>query len=273
MMRVLEHDTRAVADGHDGDDSPTRRRLRAAGELLIGFSLLFAGVELAMGLLGAPPMLRVSAGGLYLALAVVLVGPGEAPPARLGWANRVTLLRAALVLLIAGLLVFPEVPRNHPYAVFGLALTALLLDGVDGWVARRTRSITAFGARFDMELDAFFILVLCIGLVAIDRVGPWVLGIGLARYLFVCAGRVLAWMRRPLPPSGFRKVVCVWQVVTLLLCLLPSMPAAAASGAAAMALSLLVVSFGRDLCWLLRQRHHGRPRDASQRSNRCNDNR
>lgn len=263
MMRAFEHGTPAVGEGPTGAASPARRRLRVAGELLIGFTLLFAGVELAMGLLDAPPMLRVSAGGLYLALAVVLVGPGEAPPARLGWANRVTLLRAALVLLIAGLLVFPEVPRAHPYAVLGLALAALLLDGVDGWVARRTRSITAFGARFDMELDAFFILVLCVGLVATERVGPWVLGIGLARYLFVCAGRLLPWMRRPLPPSVFRKVVCVWQVVTLLLCFVPAMPAAVAVGAAATALSLLAVSFGRDTWWLLRHRCDARTPDAS----------
>ena len=40
-----------------------------------------------------------------------------------------------------------------------LASVALILDGVDGKVARRTRNASAFGARFDMEVDAFLILV------------------------------------------------------------------------------------------------------------------
>ena len=44
----------------------------------------------------------------------------------------------------------------------GLALVvvALALDWVDGQVARRTGTCSAFGARFDMETDAFLILVL-----------------------------------------------------------------------------------------------------------------
>ena len=37
---------------------------------------------------------------------------------------------------------------------------ALLLDAVDGGVARRTGTVSGFGARFDMEVDAFLILVL-----------------------------------------------------------------------------------------------------------------
>jgi phosphatidylglycerophosphate synthase len=35
-----------------------------------------------------------------------------------------------------------------------LSTAVLMLDGVDGRVARRTGSQTGFGARFDMELDA-----------------------------------------------------------------------------------------------------------------------
>ena len=36
------------------------------------------------------------------------------------------------------------------------------LDGVDGWLARRSGIASAFGARFDMEIDALLILVLAV---------------------------------------------------------------------------------------------------------------
>ena len=45
-----------------------------------------------------------------------------------------------------------------------LAGFALALDGVDGHLARRFDQVSDFGARFDMEVDAALILVLCIGL-------------------------------------------------------------------------------------------------------------
>ena len=36
------------------------------------------------------------------------------------------------------------------------------LDGVDGWLARRRGMSSAFGARFDMEIDALLVQVLAI---------------------------------------------------------------------------------------------------------------
>ncbi len=40
-------------------------------------------------------------------------------------------------------------------ALVALASAALVLDAVDGQVARRTGTATALGARFDGEVDAF----------------------------------------------------------------------------------------------------------------------
>ncbi|NED04634.1 CDP-alcohol phosphatidyltransferase family protein, partial [Streptomyces sp. SID6648] len=81
----------------------------------------------------------------------------------------------------------------------GLTAVALVLDGVDGRVARRTGTCTPLGARFDMEVDAFLILVLSV-YVSTD-LGPWVLLIGAMRYVFVAAARVWPWLTAPLPPS------------------------------------------------------------------------
>ncbi len=73
-----------------------------------------------------------------------------------------------------------------------------MLDAVDGRVARRTGTASAFGARFDMEVDAFLILVLSVYVARVGRrVGA---AIGAARYAFVAAGWLLPWLRGPLPP-------------------------------------------------------------------------
>src|SRR4051794_27037258 len=85
----------------------------------------------------------------------------------LGAANRVTLARAVLVggvaALVADGLAADGLLRPGAVATLvGLAAVALVLDGVDGWVARRTGTVSELGWRFDMEVDAFLILVLSI---------------------------------------------------------------------------------------------------------------
>ncbi len=81
---------------------------------------------------------------------------------RFGPANVVTLVRAALGQAVAALVAASSVGTDHRTLLVGLAAVALALDAVDGQVARRTRSATALGARFDMEADAFLILVLSV---------------------------------------------------------------------------------------------------------------
>ena len=63
-----------------------------------------------------------------------------------------------------------------------------LLDGVDGWLARRHRIASAFGARFDMEIDALLILALSVLAWRHEKAGAWVVASGLLRYAFVAAG-------------------------------------------------------------------------------------
>ncbi|EPC02682.1 hypothetical protein L861_10075 [Litchfieldella anticariensis FP35 = DSM 16096] len=167
-----------------------------------------------------------------------------------GWANRITLLRALLVMMIAATLPFPEFMASQSISLASLAFVALLLDGLDGWVARRTGMISAFGARFDMEVDAIFILVLCAVLMVLDKVGAWVLAIGAMRYVFIIAGWHWDWLRAELPDSRRRKAICVWQVTTLLICLLPIVGHAQASLLSGMALLLLSASFAMDVRWL-----------------------
>jgi phosphatidylglycerophosphate synthase len=162
-------------------------------------------------------------------------------PAR-GPANRVTLLRSLLVAGVAVLSV-TDVSGRMPLLVV-LASVALVLDGVDGWVARRTGTESAFGARFDMEVDAFLILVLSL-YVARDA-GWWVLLIGAARYVFVAIGRVQPWLRGTAPARPWCKVVAVVQGVTLTVAAADLLPPAVTGVALGAALVLLAESFGRE---------------------------
>jgi phosphatidylglycerophosphate synthase len=171
-------------------------------------------------------------------------------PRTFGPANRVTLARATLVGGVTAL-VADSFQKPPPVAVLvALTTVALILDAVDGQVARRTGTASALGARFDMEVDAFLILVLSV-YVATSQ-GPWVLLIGGMRYAFVAAARVLPWLNGALPPSMARKTVAACQGIFLLVAAAGILPSTAAFGVVLVALSSLCWSFGRDIGYLWR---------------------
>lgn len=174
------------------------------------------------------------------------------PFARFGPANQVTMVRALLVAVVAGFIGEPSLP-SAAWIVVCAAVVATVLDGVDGWLARRTGMVSAFGARFDMETDALLIQVLAILAWQYGKAGPWVLISGLLRYKFVAAGWVLPWMREPLFPSVRRKAICVVQIVGLILTILPPIVPPASDWLAAASLAALAYSFLVDTVWLWRQ--------------------
>jgi phosphatidylglycerophosphate synthase len=167
---------------------------------------------------------------------------------RLGPADKVTLVRAVLTAGVAGLAaVAVGTGRPVPAAAL-LAAVALPLDAVDGWVARRTGTASAAGARFDMETDAALVLALAVLLAG--SLGAWVLVAGLLRYAFGLAGLALPWLSAPLPPRRSRKVVAAVQGVVLTVAVADLLPRAVVVPAVVVALVALVWSFGRDVAWL-----------------------
>jgi phosphatidylglycerophosphate synthase len=170
----------------------------------------------------------------------------------LGPADRVTLTRATLVGGVAALTA-DSFDRPAPVGVMViLTVVALVLDGVDGQVARRTGTASALGARFDMEVDAFLLLVLSV--YAMGPMGGWALMIGAMRYAFVVATWALPWMRGALPPRYWRKVVAATQGVVLVFATADVLPRSLMAVALAASLALLIESFGRDVGWLWRHR-------------------
>ncbi|WP_106814789.1 CDP-alcohol phosphatidyltransferase family protein [Microbacterium timonense] len=192
------------------------------------------------------------AGAGYLVISAGLLSRGlrETRSSRFGPANAVTATRSVLVGLVTAIVVGSLWAPAPTLLLVALAACALILDGVDGSVARRTGSQSELGARFDMEVDAFLLLML--SLYDVRFVGWWVLSIGLMRYAFVVAGSVLPWMRRTLPPRYWRKVVTAACGIALTVVAAEVLPAAADLLVAGAALLLLVESFGRDVIWLAR---------------------
>lgn len=135
------------------------------------------------------------------------------------------------------------------WTVVVLATPMLLLDAVDGAVARRT-VVTERGARFDMETDAAAVLVL--SMAAAVTVGAWVLLAGLLRYGFVLAGRWRPELRGDLPFSQARRLVAAVQGPAMILAVAPVVPGQVAVVVCAAALGVLLWSFGRDVAGLLR---------------------
>lgn len=219
-------------------------------------TLLAVAAMLAIGLhhVGAIPAPGAMLAITVLTLIAVPVGvraPVERQPRGLGPANRITLVRAILVAGLAGLLPYPDRIADHGWLLLGVAVVALLLDGVDGWIARTRAAATEFGARFDMELDALFMLILCGLIWSLDKVGAWILLIGLMRYVFVAAGLFLPALQRPLLPSWRRKAICVIQIAALIICLAPIVAPALATSVTAATLTMLTASFAIDVRWLL----------------------
>ena len=210
-----------------------------------------AGILAAGGMVGGLSPIAWAT-GLAFGLALVLLtewGLRQSGRGAFGPADWITFARAILVGCAAELIA----GGGHPLAwLVGLVAVALAMDGFDGQVARRTGTASAFGARFDMEVDAFLILLLC---VQVSRtLGLWVLAIGLMRYAFVAASWALPWLKAPLYPSMARKTVAAIQGVVLVVAVADVFPHWFTLAAVALALAALLWSFGRDSLWLAQHR-------------------
>jgi phosphatidylglycerophosphate synthase len=173
------------------------------------------------------------------------LGLQRAGMTRLGWANSVTFGRAILTGGVTAMVLTPDSPV---VLLVTVAAVALAMDGVDGQVARRTGTTTSLGARFDMEIDAFLILMLSV--YAGAEYGWWAVAIGAFRYVFVAASWAMPWLNAPLPPKFGRKVVAAQQGVMLAVVASGLLPDFLAVLALAIALGSLTWSFGRDIAWL-----------------------
>jgi phosphatidylglycerophosphate synthase len=227
----------------------------ASSELAVALALTVATAAATWRVLGlsASHLLIASALGAGMVGLIRGTAPADMLARGLGPANRVTLARAALAMPIFALALLPgPLGSDARWWIIGVSAAVMVLDGIDGRIARSTRTQTPFGARFDMELDAALILALSVLVWREGRVGAWVLLIGLMRYAFVAAGWRWPALARELPASFRRKVVCVVQGIVLLVALGPIVPDAWAVASVAGGLAALAYSFAVDVRWALR---------------------
>lgn len=143
----------------------------------------------------------------------------------LGLANGLTVTRGWLYASVAGfLLVVPpsgSAWRWVPALFYG---TGVLLDRLDGTVARILGRRTVLGERLDMAFDTLGFLVVPLVGVVWGQLPVWYLSISAARYLF----RLGCWVRRSrghpvgdLPESRVRRPLAALQMVFITVALLP----------------------------------------------------
>ena len=130
------------------------------------------------------------------------------------------LVSTSRVVLAVGFLALDAVPVR--LALIGVAS---LTDFLDGWIARRTRVASRFGALIDPVADRFFVLCVVIAYVLSDQLSAWQAVVIFFRDIMSLIGwfvaRNVSWLR----PIRFRarplgKVVTALQLLTFIAVLL-----------------------------------------------------
>lgn len=209
-----------------GSADPGLTRLRRTGRILRVAGLLFlaGGVCLLAGSWGRPAALRwgVQAAAVMAAVLVRLEtslalnrlprSPRLLPS--LGAANLLTLGRAALIAAMAGFL-FQDPPGGRSgewlrWAPGGLYLLAVLMDHLDGRVARAAGTVTRLGELLDTEIDALGLLVASLLLVSGGKAPVVFVSVGIGYYGVRAARRIRSWAGRRIgevrPRAGARMV-------------------------------------------------------------------
>jgi len=132
-------------------------------------------------------------------------------PLLIGYANWITIIRL-LLLFILGFSI-NKISNISAFIGFGLVI---IIDGLDGFVARKFNQQSEYGGRLDMECDA--LLVLYLSLVHINRgsIPFWILLPGGMRFLF---GVLTYFVRSPREFTShmFRATIAVFFFISLLL--------------------------------------------------------
>jgi CDP-diacylglycerol--glycerol-3-phosphate 3-phosphatidyltransferase len=129
--------------------------------------------------------------------------------------NVLTGIRILLVpVLVAALLSGLESGDVLAAIVFALAS---FTDYLDGWLARRQKTITTFGKLMDPLADKLLVTSALVSLVSLDRLDAWVAMVIIAREFAVTGLRQLAMEQgQVIPASSFGKIKTTTQIAMVL---------------------------------------------------------
>jgi phosphatidylglycerophosphate synthase/uncharacterized membrane protein YbhN (UPF0104 family) len=197
---------------------------------------MIVGVLLALWLAYPPLLAFVSA--LCFFIFVAQARGNWTPEGGFGLPNLITTLRLFLTMgLLFGY-------QDQPGVVLALvALANILLDVLDGWLARRSGQSSDFGAHYDIEADALLVLTLTVLLFSRGLAGSWVIIAGLWRYLYVLAPVCFPTPVGQAPRSRHGRIVYVLMLACFMLTLVMPKGAAgqylALAGTVAISLSFM----------------------------------
>ncbi len=109
---------------------------------------------------------------------------------KMGWANRITLMRIGAVVPILILIHYPGFWTCWTAMLFFLA--AAISDFLDGYIARREKQVTNFGKFLDPLADKLLICSILIEMVGLSWVPAWIAIVVIMRELAVTGLRAVA---------------------------------------------------------------------------------
>jgi len=217
-------------------------RYNTAAAFLVLVSAALTSVPEQWAVLGLAAWGFLSFAGFWLTGAKAAVAVRNA-------ANLLSTLR--VVLTVAGcFLVLMAVGNERDagsvlaYTAFALLPAAQLTDFLDGVAARRNGP-TAFGARLDEEVDAFFVAALSVVAHRFFGLGSWILLAGALRYIYLPSLVLVPDApRRSAAYTWFAKTICALSTAGLILLTAPFLAVALRTPVAGVVLAGLLVSFG-----------------------------
>jgi CDP-diacylglycerol--glycerol-3-phosphate 3-phosphatidyltransferase len=228
-----------------------------AGGLVLGGFMLLHGV---WGIALAGRWALAAAAGQAWVLSVLWRGlpdnhrqEEEALQPRLGVGNLATTLRGVLIGLLGGFLIVPR-PTDGllSWAPAALYTLAIVVDYLDGPLARLTHHTTVLGERLDTHFDTLGILIAPLLGVVYGQLPVWYLLVSAARYLFVFGSW---WLKRRghtlynLDDSPTRRAMAGLQMGVISVALWPLFAPPATTIAATLLMLPFIGGFLRD--WLV----------------------
>ena len=157
-------------------------------------------------------------------------------PLLIGYANWMTIVRL-LLLFVLGFSI-NKISNIGAFLGFGLII---IIDGLDGLIARKFNQQTEYGGRLDMECDALLVLFLTSYHINSGAIPFWILLPGVMRFLF---GILTYFVRSSKEYTSrlFRATIAVFLFISLLLAFI--LPVFWSSLIVSISGSFIMLSFG-----------------------------
>jgi phosphatidylglycerophosphate synthase len=166
-----------------------------------------------------------------------------------GLANYLTIFRGLLICELAGFIFLIPPEGRLGWIPGSLYIAVLMIDCLDGYVARLRSETSIFSEFLDRDFDALGTLIGVILAAHYAKVPDWYVIVGVAYYVFTSGG----WLRKktgrplyPLPTSRYRRYISVLQSVFIATAILPLPRFPEVKLLAILLMVLILASFLRD---------------------------